>query len=260
MQQDNLPLISIITSSLNDIKELIKTYQSILNLSYSNIEWIIIDGGSSDGTVDFLKKNVKFKWISEDDNGIYDAWNKGIKLSKGEWIIFLGAGDLLSQKWIEAALSILISKDVPQIIYGNQCYINRQGDIVGKRKGLSWAKTQNKLKYSMILPHAGMLHHRSIFKNFLFDDSYLIAGDWKFFLTANLKLGLYLNIDMAFVLTGGISMSNKSIRYQFYEYKKIVNLGIAKKNVVQNLKWNIKFLLSNNSKIYNFFQLIWMKI
>ena len=94
----NNPLISIVTVVYNGKVFLEETILSIINQTYKNIEYIIIDGGSTDGTVDIIKKyeNKISYWISEKDNGIYDAMNKGIKKSTGEWINFMNAGDLFN--------------------------------------------------------------------------------------------------------------------------------------------------------------------
>lgn len=91
------PLITVITVSYNAVSSIEDTIKSVINQSYKNIEFIIIDGQSTDGTVDIIKKYEKqiAYWTSEPDNGVYDAMNKGIDKSTGEWIIFLGADDIL---------------------------------------------------------------------------------------------------------------------------------------------------------------------
>jgi len=93
----NKPLISIITVVFNSEKYIEETILSIINQTYQNIEYIIIDGGSTDSTIDIIKKyeNKISYWISEKDGGVYDAMNKGIKVSNGEWINFINAGDRL---------------------------------------------------------------------------------------------------------------------------------------------------------------------
>ena len=95
----NKPLISIITATLNSGTSLEKTILSVLNQSYENVEHIIIDGGSKDNTLEILEKyknNYKVRWISEPDKGISDAFNKGLRIAKGEYINFQGAGDCFS--------------------------------------------------------------------------------------------------------------------------------------------------------------------
>ena len=89
------PLISIITVVYNDIDSIEKTISSVLSQTYTNIEYIVIDGNSTDGTVEIINKydNQISYWISEDDKGIYDAMNKGILNVNGEWINFMNSGD-----------------------------------------------------------------------------------------------------------------------------------------------------------------------
>lgn len=92
------PLVSVVTVVFNGAEHLETTIKSVINQSCDNIEYIIIDGGSTDGTIDIIKKydHALDYWVSEIDGGIYDAMNKGIALSCGEWINFMNAGDIFS--------------------------------------------------------------------------------------------------------------------------------------------------------------------
>lgn len=95
IQKANYPLVTVITVVYNAKELLEETILSVLNQTYSNIEYIIVDGGSTDGTLDIIKKyqDKISKYISEPDQGIYDAMNKGMSLSKGQWLNFMNAGD-----------------------------------------------------------------------------------------------------------------------------------------------------------------------
>ncbi|MFT5214729.1 MAG: glycosyltransferase involved in cell wall biosynthesis, partial [Patiriisocius sp.] len=103
------PLLSIITATFNSEKTLEETIDSILNQQYTNFEYLIIDGKSTDNTLTIIKKyelifkqkNISFKWVSETDTGIYNAWNKGLKLSVGNWIAFLGSDDVYLDNALE---------------------------------------------------------------------------------------------------------------------------------------------------------------
>lgn len=117
----NKPLISIITVVYNDEKFLEETIKSVINQTYNNVEYIIIDGASTDGTVDIIKKyeDVIDYWVSERDSGIYDAMNKGIDVASGKWINFMNAGDgFYNDDILEKIFTLNTFKNV-DIIYGN---------------------------------------------------------------------------------------------------------------------------------------------
>lgn len=115
----NNPLISVVTVSYNAVLTIEQTILSVINQTYPHIEYIIIDGGSTDGTVDIIKKyaNRIAYWVSEPDKGIYDAMNKGIRTAKGEWINFMNAGDLFySKDTLEKVFSKSINDNIKVII------------------------------------------------------------------------------------------------------------------------------------------------
>ena len=95
MNVSKSPLISIITVSYNAVKVIEQTISSVVNLNFDDYEYIIVDGGSTDGTIDVIKnyKDKITQWISEPDKGIYDAMNKGAYIAKGEYLIYINAGD-----------------------------------------------------------------------------------------------------------------------------------------------------------------------
>jgi glycosyltransferase involved in cell wall biosynthesis len=119
--KNNLPLISIITVVLNNKKFLQQSINSVLNQSYKNYELIIIDGKSTDGTLDILKKkNSKIDyWISEKDKGIYDAMNKGIKLSRGSIISVLNSDDIFYRHALKTATSYFNQYQYIDFLFGS---------------------------------------------------------------------------------------------------------------------------------------------
>ncbi|GHT63967.1 hypothetical protein AGMMS50239_20840 [Bacteroidia bacterium] len=125
----NNPKISIVTVTYNAVSVLEETILSIINQIYNNIEYIVIDGGSTDGTLDIIKKyeDRLSYWISEPDKGIYDAMNKGIDRASGDWINFMNAGDLFySNTIIQELVDMHYFDDNEAIIYGNRL-VNKNG-------------------------------------------------------------------------------------------------------------------------------------
>ena len=118
-----MPKITIITVCYNAISTIEDTIKSVLSQTYENLEYIIIDGGSIDGTIDIIKKYEKqiSYWQSEPDKGVYDAMNKGIKLSTGEWINFMNAGDSFYNTEVLQSLNLYFSDSQTDIIYGDTC-------------------------------------------------------------------------------------------------------------------------------------------
>lgn len=123
---DDKPLISIITVVFNGEKYLEETIKSVINQTYENVEYIIIDGGSSDGTLDIIKKyeeRIDY-WVSEKDKGIYDAMNKGIDVASGEWLNFMNAGDKLNGKEILKYVFINSNIKNSDFIYSDTIFSN----------------------------------------------------------------------------------------------------------------------------------------
>jgi len=175
-------LLSVITINLNNKKGLQETIESVVNQKYRNFEYVIIDGNSNDGSIEVIKQysNVVNNWISEPDKGIYDAQNKGIKLSQGNYLLFLNSGDKLVDDNILERLAVQMNG--VDIVYGDL-------EIIEPNK--RWVK-----KYSQpltfgyflrdTLPHQASFINRDIINKCggLFDDSLSLASDWKFFLDA----------------------------------------------------------------------------
>ena len=115
------PLISIISVVYNDRKKLEETILSILSQTYDNLEFIIIDGSSTDGTIDIIKKyedKIDY-WISEKDSGIFDAMNKGILAAKGDYINFMNAGDFFIRKNLVNEVVNILSREEIDFLYGD---------------------------------------------------------------------------------------------------------------------------------------------
>jgi glycosyltransferase involved in cell wall biosynthesis len=128
------PLISIVTVCLNSVEHIERSILSVLNQTYSNIEYIIIDGGSTDGTLDIIRKNENriSRWVSEKDRGIYDAMNKGIAMCTGEFIGLLNSDDYYASDAVQSVVDSLMADDSIEVIHGNTIVTYHSGNVMLK--------------------------------------------------------------------------------------------------------------------------------
>jgi glycosyltransferase involved in cell wall biosynthesis len=224
----NKPLLTIVTVCLNSEKYLEETIKSVINQSYINIEYIIIDGGSTDKTLDIIKKYEKYidKWISEPDNGIYDAMNKGIDMANGEMINFLNSNDYYySKKSVKNIVEKYI-KTKADVISGKLELINKNGEhlrIISK-------KNFSKMKIEEFsISHPSTFVKTEIMKKYKFDTNYKIGADYKLLQTLFIKKYLFVNLDciVTSFREGGIS-SNKELRIKEKIKIDIELLGITR--------------------------------
>ena len=213
--------ISIITVCLNEIGNIEKTCESIIEQSYDDYEWIVIDGGSNDGTIEYLSnfQDRILHFVSEKDEGIYDAMNKGIKLSSGKYVIFLNGGDYFFSK---NSLSFFEENRTEDLIYGDLKYHNSK-DIKNFPDNISLKYFRNNM-----LPHQATFYKRDLFDKLgLYDQSYSIAGDYEFN-TRVFKLSSPSYLHIAQIITvfreNGISNINK-----FKQLRKSENHKVRKK-------------------------------
>lgn len=182
------PTISIITVSFNAESNIEQTILSVISQTYKKIEYIVIDGGSSDGTIDIIKKyaNSITYWISEPDKGIYDAMNKGIKIATGEWINFMNCGDTFADKNVLQSIFNNYDYTGIDVIYGNSLKITSNGNIV---KCFS-NNNIHLLKYHPIYRHGASFVRTSIQKSIPFD---LSKKKFNYALDMNCINSIYLN-------------------------------------------------------------------
>lgn len=164
--------ISVVTVCYNAADTIEKTMLSVLNQTYHDIEYIIIDGGSTDGTVEIIRKYADriAYWVSEPDKGIYDAMNKGIKVATGEYIYFLGADDLLCENVFFYIAPLLTRTHT--IYYGNVYMVNQKINYDGPF-------SRYKLAIHNIC-HQAILYHRSVYDERLYDVDYRLFADYVF--------------------------------------------------------------------------------
>lgn len=200
------PLVTIITATFNAASSLADTIHSIQEQTYPNIEWVVIDGASVDGTRALLRKNEKTIdfWISEPDGGIYDAWNKGIKYARGEYIFFLGADDCWSESGSVARMVAEIQKTDADLVCGKVAIIDKDGNKI-RLMGGAWDKI--KMERYQVVAHPGMLHNaRLFFKYGVFDSSFKIIGDYEWLLRVNPSINaLFCDYVVVTMRDGGVS-------------------------------------------------------
>lgn len=203
--------ISIITVVRNGENHIEQTINSIINQTYNNIEYIIIDGGSTDNTKNIIRKyNERIDyWISEPDNGIYDAMNKGILASTGNWIIFINSDDFLANNnIINDSIPFLIeSKNL--VVYGKLSYILPSSEEI--ILGNEWEKIKTDFRYkSMIgISHQATFHSKELFRKSLYDTRYKLAADYDLLLN-HLKTNeaSFIPFIIAKMRFGGLSIQN----------------------------------------------------
>jgi glycosyltransferase involved in cell wall biosynthesis len=173
--------ISIITVVFNNCKHIINAIESVLSQDYSSIEYIVIDGGSTDGTlqlIDKYKSEISI-FLSEADTGIYDALNKGITLATGEVIGFLHSDDLFSHAKIISQIAAVLQENKLDIIYGDLDYVKRDKVNTVVRHWQAGVYSRDKLKSGWMPPHPSFYARRELYqKTGGFDLSYRIAADY----------------------------------------------------------------------------------
>lgn len=201
---DDKPLISIITVVFNGEKYLEETIQSVINQTYSNVEYIIIDGGSSDGTLDIIKKyeeRIDY-WVSEKDNGIYDAMNKGIDIASGEWLNFMNAGDSFYDQGVLAKAFDGDTADL-DLIYGASIVTGGASDILLKPKEFT--------KLNLFFWNTRVVCHQAMFvkktKAVKYSLKYKLKGElnWYLDLVANIKNYKLSDQPFVYYSLGGLS-------------------------------------------------------
>ena len=230
----NNSLISIVTVSYNAVETIEQTILSVINQSYSNIEYIIIDGGSTDGTVDIIKKytdSITY-WISESDRGIYDAMNKGIEIASGKWINFMNSGDMFSS---DLVLDYVFNEnDIDaEVIYGDRISLYSFGKFYHKADNL------NRFKDYFPIFHQSVFVKVDVIKKYKFDLKYQICADYNQLYTLYKKGYRFLYIPKDFAICeseSGISTINTNEIKRMKEDELIVNEKI-------NIFTHFKFLI-----------------
>jgi glycosyltransferase involved in cell wall biosynthesis len=217
--------LSIITVNYNDAIGLKKTIDSVVQQTFSDFEYIIIDGGSTDSSVDIIKENISHinYWVSEPDKGIYNAMNKGILAAKGEYLLFLNSGDWFCNGDV---LSLFVEDtDGVDIIYGDWIrYYSEESKIEDRFPSVI---TFEYLALQNSLPHqAALIKKECLVDHGLYDEQLKIVSDWKFFLLAIFKWGYsykHKPIFLVYFNKYGISSGVNNLQSQFIEREIVLS-------------------------------------
>jgi acetyltransferase-like isoleucine patch superfamily enzyme len=247
-------LISIITVTYNAYNSIEETILSVINQTYENIEYIIIDGGSTDNTIQVIKKyeNRIAYWISEPDKGIYDAMNKGILNANGIWVNFMNSGDTFYNSTVLYDIFHQNDYNKIDVIYGNSIEIDSQGNWLMKRS----LEDVNKLVYNPIYRHGASFTRTSVHRKYLFDIN--LVEKIGFALDYNCIYSIFINnyvfkmidrIIMKYTLDG---VSNNIINSALYRRRVNNNKHLN----IRNILMFFRMLIIENIKKYRIIRII----
>jgi len=217
--------ISIIIATFNAGKTLQDCLNSITPQLSSDVELLIIDGGSKDKTLEIIEKNKQYisYIVSERDKGIYDAWNKGIKAAKGDWVMFIGADDVLLSGAVDEYLKV-INSTLDVTTYDYICAHNEYVDMNGRLlKILGEEPTWSGMRRTMVAAHVASLHSRKeIFETIGgYNLDFKICADYELLLRKKQSLKvLFIDAHIARMKMGGMSFSTKAIA-EVYKIRKL---------------------------------------
>lgn len=223
-------VLTIITINRNNVSGLKKTMQSVLEQAFKDFEYVVVDGASTDGSVEVIEEfepafGDRLRWISESDKGIYHAMNKGIRMASGDYVEFLNSGDCLaSSDVVGRMMEVLAKEQFPPILYGNMIKVFPDGhnfkDCCFAGRDISFLGF-----YTGTLNHSPAFIKRSLFDRFgMYDESLRIVSDWKWYLQTIVLGGVkpvYSDIDVTVFDMTGISETNKELEQA--ERKKVLS-------------------------------------
>ncbi|MBD2116252.1 MULTISPECIES: glycosyltransferase family 2 protein [Microcystis] len=204
-----LPLVTIITVVFNGEKYLEQTIQSVINQTYDNVEYIVIDGGSTDGTVEIIHKyeDAIDYWLSEPDQGLYFAMNKAISLAMGEIIGNLNCGDWYELDAIQNSV-LALNDSQADYAYGSVYLVNQKGERIGKFSAMTGEKLNQSIYYVQPYPHISAFVKKLVYlQEGSFNTKYKVAADHEFSLRIHTKnyQGVEIKKVLGNIRPGGLS-------------------------------------------------------
>lgn len=219
--------ISIITVCFNSASTIEDTIKSVINQNYKDLEYIIVDGGSADSTLDIIDKyrDKIAKVISEPDKGVYDAMNKGIDLASGDIVGILNSDDFYCNHKILNSVMDAFSISKAGMVYGNLVYVDRLDINKKVRYWMPGEYKEEKLNYGWIPPHPVVFVKKNVYERCgKFNLDFRIAADYEFLLRVLKKYNIipfYIDKDLVYMREGGLSASSlKQRRKGWKELKK----------------------------------------
>lgn len=248
--------ISIITINYNDAIGLEKTIKSIVNQKNINFEFIVIDGDSTDGSKDVIDKyqdKIDY-WVSEKDNGIYHAMNKGIQASKGDYLLFMNSGDVLVN---DTSILTICQEKLVEDIVAFDCLLEKENQIVGRRTHIEFPTLF--YAYKRGFKHQSTFIKRSLFRELgLYNENYKIAGDYEFWIRCFLERttsAKSYTIPIAIFKLGGISQnSDWGSEHKLIEKEWLSNLLIDFQLMDKLLPYQNSRILKQVIKFQKWFQ------
>ena len=217
------PILSIITIVYNNVRDIERTMLSVLNQSYQNIEYIVVDGASTDGTLGIIQRyqDRLAKVVSEKDAGIYDAMNKGLALASGDYVLFMNSGDELYAP--DTVENIFATASNIDIYYGETEMYNEAWQSIGKRRHSVPEKfTWKSFRFGMTISHQAIYIRRSLTEPY--DRKYQLSADIDWILTAAKKAKTSVKVSgyVAKYLVGGLSKKRhrQSLKERFAIFTK----------------------------------------
>lgn len=215
LNESSGPCVTVITVVFNSAETLEETIRSVVNQTYRNVEYIVVDGASTDGSVDIIRKyeNSVDYWVSEPDDGIYDAMNKGVKHAKGEWVILMNSGDRF---FCETTLANLINQitGCPDVAYGDVQVLRngRPAQVIPSKRISVPLRT-------MPACHQSMMIKTELLRRFPYDTGISIAADFDNLCRIVTSGGVTQQIPLviSLVSAGGVSDSNRDEVYKQYQ-------------------------------------------
>lgn len=232
---------SIITVVYNAKDTIERTIKSVIKQKNVEIQYILIDGASNDGTIEILKANMSVfdTFISESDGGIYDAMNKGIALANGNIINFLNADDYYNDEYVLSKVARLFSTEEVDVVFGDLIYFSMKNPNKVTRYYSGKNFTSNSLKYGLMPPHPATFIKRNVYENYgLFDTNFKIAGDFEFIL----RIFFYNKVKYKHLPEILIRMQSGGISNKNFSSALIINKEIIYAFDINKIKVN-KFML-----------------